>query len=53
MAAFNLAITAEALDTIQELNDQNVGGESGHGPPPHSSHREDLIIQVLIKLDVV
>jgi fructose-1,6-bisphosphatase/inositol monophosphatase family enzyme len=28
LAAFNLAATAEALDTIRELNDQNVGGET-------------------------
>jgi len=28
LTAFNLAAVAEALDTIQELNDQNVGGET-------------------------
>ncbi len=28
LLAFNLAAVAEALDTIQDLNDQNVGGEA-------------------------
>jgi len=28
LTAFNLAIVAEGLDIIQELNDQNVGGET-------------------------
>ena len=28
LTGFNLACVAEALDTIQELNDQNVGGET-------------------------
>ncbi len=28
MTAFNLAVVAEALDIIKELNDQNVGGET-------------------------
>ena len=28
LLSFNLALVAEALDTIQELSDQNIGGET-------------------------